>query len=154
LTQAFTFPAILLPAYIGAAFLLAFLLRKHGPESSWHYRGIVLVAGSVLAILCVALAVSSTPHLPGPQSGAANTTPSFEADMLVSRGSRVELWFNDWQHPPEGLPVVAGERHTYRFTQIPRDIRLVRFDPTDLPDARIVIYSLRLKIGDRIQRQF
>ena len=55
--------------------------------------------------------------------------------MLVSRGDRVELWFNDWQHPPEQLPVVAGERHTYRFTQIPRDIRLVRFDPTDLPEC-------------------
>lgn len=80
---------------------------------------------------------------------------SIEADMLLSNGNMVELYLNDWTtHPPERLPVLAGERHVYRFTRIRRDIRLVRLDPTDMPDADIVIYGLTVKVGDRVFRRF
>jgi hypothetical protein len=88
------------------------------------------------------------------QEDAYRSDASLEADMLVSGGNTVEVWINDWQHPSERLPVVAGQRQTYQFGRIPRDIHMIRFDPTDVPGARIVIYSLTLKIGDQTLRRF
>jgi hypothetical protein len=154
LTQAFTFPAIILPAFIGAALLLAMLFGRRGPESAWGYRDVLLRFGPALAIICVALAVFLIPrNLPDPKA-EAQFAPGCEVDMLVSRGNLVELWFNDWQHPSEQLPVVPGERHIYRFTKIPHNITLIRLDPTDAPDARIEVYSVALKVGDQVVRQF
>jgi hypothetical protein len=154
LTQALTFPAIILPAFIGAALLLAVLFGKRGPETEWRYRDILLRFGPALAILFTALAIFLLPRdLPDPKVEAARFAPSCEVDMLVSRGNVVELWFNDWQHPSEQLPVVPGERHIYRFTIVPRNITLIRLDPTDTPDARIEVYSVAVKVGDQVVRQ-
>lgn len=79
---------------------------------------------------------------------------SLEADLWVSGGNAVEVWFNDWEHPSERVPVLAGQRHIYQFGRVPRNIHLIRLDPTDVPGARIVIYSLTLKVGDETVRRF
>ena len=105
------------------------------------------------ASLCLALtlllaACGST------QQGSYRSDASLEADMFVSAGNTVELWFNDWEHPSERVPVAAGQRQTYQFGRIPRDIHLIRLDPTDVPGARIVIYSLTLKVGDETLKRF
>ena len=113
------------------------------------YRGILAVFCAVMAAYGAWLAALRF-GAPDPQKEAN----SIEVDMLVSRGNIVELWVNDWQHPPEDLPVVAGERHIYQFKKVPREVTLIRLDPTEQPDARIVIYSLAVKSGDRIVRQF
>jgi hypothetical protein len=102
-------------------------------------------------VLAVLLAVHDAFHL---LDEAARFLPSVEADMLVSRGNMVDLYLNDWDHPPERVPVAAGERHVYRFTHISRDIHLLRFDPTDVPGARIVIYGITVKLGNQPFRRF
>ena len=137
-----TFPGVILPAFVGLALLLA-VLR---PNLSWRYRDILVVVCVVLAAYCA---------LPRPRGeAAAKSEPAIEVDMLVSGGNMVELWVNDWQHPSEQLPVMAGERHVYRFKKVPGDITLLRLDPTEQPGARGVIYSLAVKAGDRILQQF
>ena len=154
MTQAFTFPAIILPAFIVAALFLAVRLARRGDGSPWRYRDFLLSFGVLLAMTFGVVAFLVLPERPNSKEQAARLAPVFEADMLVSRGNLVELWFNDWDHPSERVPVVPGERHVYRFTRVPRNISLVRFDPTDAPDARIVIYSLALKSGDQVVRRF
>ena len=154
LTQAVSFPAILLPAFIGTALLLAVLLRKRGPDTPWRYGEIVRAGCTVLALGCVGLAVWLPRHTPDPKPQAEVAAPCIEADMMVTRGNGVELWVNDWQHPAERLPVIAGQRHVYQFLRVPRHITLLRLDPTDVPDARIVIYRLTVKSGGETVRQF
>lgn len=121
----------------------------------WRYRDFLLSYGILAAIGFAGLAFLVVPrNLPDTKEVASRKAPVLEADMLVSRGDVVELWFNDWEHPSEKVPVVAGERHVYRFTNVPRKISLVRFDPTNAAGARIVIYALTLKTGDQVVRQF
>ena len=147
-----TFPAVILPAFIVVALFLAVVLRNRSAASPWRYRDILTALFTVLAIACAMLLARG---IPGPQRQAdTSSEPTIEVDMLVSRGGLVELWTNDWQHPSEKLPAVAGERHVYRFTNIPREISLIRLDPTELADARIVIYSLAVRAGNQIVRQF
>jgi hypothetical protein len=148
----FTFPGMILPAFAVVALLLAVLLRRRSPESPWRYRDILVGFCVVLAVCCALLVARGTP--PPREEAATRSEPGIEVDMLVSRGNMVELWVNDWQHPSERLPVIAGERHVYQFKQVPREITLIRLDPTEQPDARIVIYSLAVKAGDRVVRQF
>jgi hypothetical protein len=155
LTQALAFPAIILPAFIGAAVILAILFRHRHAETPWRYRDLVAAGCAALALGCAGLIISIVSRAHNAHADtAAGSTPSFEADMLVSGGNGVDLWFNDWQHPAERVPVVAGERHVYRFSTLPRDINLIRFDPTDVAGARIVIYSLTVKSGSRTLRNF
>ena len=151
-SQALTYPAFILPVFAGAALFFALLLRHRNLEKPWRYRDLAEIVCLVLAIGCVALAVFFLPPQGRPQAAVA--APVIEVDMQVSRGNKVDLYLNDWQHPPESLPVVAGQRHIYRFTQITSDITLLRLDPSDVADARTVIYSLTLKAGNQVLRQF
>ena len=77
-----------------------------------------------------------------------------EVDMMISRGNGVDLFLNDWQHPAERVEAVPGQRHIYRFGKVPREITLLRLDPTDLPDARIVIYGVAIRNRSQIFQQF
>ena len=147
-----TFPGVILPAFAMVALLLAVLLRHRSPDSPWRYRDILVAFCVVLAVGCVLLVARGVPPLQ--KEAAASSEPGIEVDMLVSRGNMVELWVNDWQHPSEQLPVIAGERHVYQFKKVPREITLIRLDPTEQPGARIVIFSLAVKAGDRVVRQF
>ena len=123
LTQASTFPAVVLPAFIVAAFFLAVLLRRRNGEPEWHYRDVVVAVSTMLALGCAALSVSFIPrNIPEPQEASA--APTIEVEMLISSGAGVDFYLNDWQHPPERVPVVADERHVYRFTKVPHDISL------------------------------
>jgi hypothetical protein len=121
------------------------------PKASSHARNLGVALTVCGAGLAVFLAVVGIPEPQGEGSAVAN---SIEADMLVSRGNAVELYLNDWEHPPERVPVVAGQRHIYRFTNLPRDITLVRLDPADVPDARMVIYRLTVKAGNQTFQTF
>jgi len=153
LTKALTFPTVIPLAYIGVAILLAVLLRGRNAESRWRYRDVAVALCMILALSCIGLALSLKPA----HTSAAEKTsePCIEVDMLVSRGNFVDVYLNDWQKSqPERAPVVAGKRHVYRFTRLPRDISLVRLDPTDLPDARFVIYSLTVKAEGQTIQQF
>ena len=136
-----------LPLHGGDLLTLATVKRQAGKSA--RYRVILGVFCGVMAAYGAWLAALRF-GAPDPQK----ETNSIEVDMLVSRGNIVELWVNDWQHPPEDLPVVVGERHVYQFKKVPREVTLIRLDPTEQPDARIVIYSLAVKSGDRIVRQF
>ena len=88
------------------------------------------------------------------QNQMARTGTALEVDMMVSHGKIVELWLNDWQHPSEKLPVIEGRRHVYRFLRLPGEINLLRLDPTDLPDARVVIYGVTVRGPTQIFQQF
>ena len=79
---------------------------------------------------------------------------SIEADMLVSRGTTVSLYVNDPNNILQQLAVVTGVRHIYRFEHIPHEITLLRLDPTDIADARIVIYSVTIKTGPQTFQRF
>ena len=109
---------------------------------------------NVLLACCVGLAVLFAVRIAA-NPDTVESGYSIEADMFLSHGHTVELYLNDWTtQPPERLPVMAGERHVYRFTHVRRDIRLVRLDPTDVRDAQMVIYGLTVKTGNRVFRRF
>src|ERR1019366_5818255 len=94
-----------------------------------------------LVVVCVVLAAYCA--LPRPRGeAAAKSEPAIEVDMLVSGGNMVELWVNDWQHPSEQLPVMAGERHVYRFKKVPGNITLLRLHATEHPGTRGGVYRL------------
>ena len=122
------------------------LLEREFPP---RYREMLLGPWGMLAI---ALMVAGVVVML--QGQAAGTDIGLEADMLITRGNTVELWFNDWQHPSEQLRVVAGERHIYRFDKIPREIHLLRLDPTDQPDTRIVLYGVTIKNRRQVFQKF
>jgi len=79
------------------------------------------------------------------QQAATDTDINIEVDMMVSRGYGVDLYLNDWQHPPERVPLIPGQRNVYRFVNVPREIGLLRLDPTDQPDAQIRIYGITIR---------
>jgi hypothetical protein len=143
LPQTFVFPGFVLPLFVIAALLMAVLVRLEG-RARLALLALTAVAGVGFAgSRIAAMRPAETPSVP----------PAIEVDMRVSRGTIVDLFVNDWQHPPERLPVAPGVRQVYRFSNVPRDIRLVRLDPTDLPDARIEIYSLKVKAGTLTVRE-
>src|SRR5579871_1038814 len=142
-----TFPALVLPAFIAAAFLLAMV--------SWRVRPPALSFALVLLLTCAAGGILLfRRHMPAAPQEAAGADACIEVDMLVSRGNTVDLFLNDWQHPPERVPVVPGQRHVYRFSKVPPNISLIRLDPTDVASARFVIYSVAVKSGSQVLRQF
>jgi hypothetical protein len=147
-----TFPAVILPAFICAALLLAILLHRRRAEIPWRYRDILAAFSGVLVVFCAMLAMEGIPR---PQAQPADKAEaSIEVDMLAASGRVVELWLNDWQHPSEQVPIVAGQRHVYRFRNVPREITLLRLDPSDERAAKIVIYSIAVKSAGRIVQQF
>jgi hypothetical protein len=136
------------------------MVRPPGPpgrqlDGHWTGRNKIAALCFALAVCCTGLAVfPAVRDTPNTQVETAGSAASIEVDMLVSHGNMVDLYLNDWQHPPERVPVVSGERHLYRFTHISRDIKLLRFDPTDVPGARIVIYHISVKAGNQTYREF
>jgi hypothetical protein len=152
LEQATTFPGVILPVFIVAVLVLAVVLRKYRPEKRWRYRDLVtagcLIASAVFIVLAISAEAVRQPQAP------AQAPPSIEVDMVVSDGNVVELWLNDWAHPSEKLTLVPHERHVYRFNNVPANISLVRLDPTEAERARIQIYSLTVKAGNRTVAQF
>ena len=81
-----------------------------------------------------------------------HSQPGIEVDMQISRGTFVELFLNDLD--PYRQPAAAGERHVYRFEKLPYNITRLRLDPTEQSDAQIAIYSVTVKSGERVVRQF
>jgi len=110
------FSGVGLPAFIAVALLFAIWPRLRGRAGL-----------AALAMVCVGAAgwMLLQHRTPPTTSGA----PSIEVDLRVSRGEMMELWVNDWQHPPERVHVMAGTRHVYRFTNVPRTVTLLRLDP-------------------------
>jgi hypothetical protein len=142
LTQALSFPAIVLPAFVATALLLSVV----------RFRNTLAAASAALALACCALAMMQLRD--PPQSPAPASSASIEADMLVTRGNSVELWVNDWQHPSERVSLVPRERHVYKFNSVPQNITLLRLDPTDVSDAHITLYGLTVKLGNQTVHQF
>jgi hypothetical protein len=63
-------------------------------------------------------------------------------DARISGGSRFILYCNDVWSAPQQLTVIAGEWRTYQF-KVPRTLRSLRFDPTELSGANAEIRSVK-----------
>lgn len=135
------------PVYVAVVMIAvaAVLLRRHIQE---HYERILTAAW--FAALATA-AGAGTVYL---QQKGADMTTAIEVDMLASRGNFVEVYLNGNGREPKRLPLVLNERHIYRFEDLPTSITLVRLDPTNANDARIVLYGFRFKAGNRVLREF
>ena len=143
------FPAILLPCFIALALLLAILLRKGCPDLPRRYRD--MLTASWCVFLVAVLAAAGIYSL---RQQIIRTEVSIEADMLINRGTLVELFLNDLQLDPYRQLAVPGQRHVYRYEKLPHEITLLRFDPTEQADARIVIYSITVKSGNQVFRKY
>jgi hypothetical protein len=131
------------------ALLLAILLRKGCPDLPRRYRDILLSRWSILlTVLLSAAAVYYVKHT------IATSDVSVEVDMTVSRGTLVELFVNDLSLPAYRQQAYLGQRHLYRFEKLPHFLTLLRLDPSEQADARVEIYSITVKSGDWIVKQF
>ena len=150
--QELAYPAIILPIFIALALLLAILLGLFGKYRDRPGGRSAGQGTRPTYILLVALLMAGGMFYA--QRAGSGVAVSVDADMTVGRGNLVELFLNDLQLQPYRLPIVAGQRHVYHFENLPHKITLLRLDPTEAPNAQVVIYGLTVMSGDRVIRQF
>jgi hypothetical protein len=155
--QELAYPAIILPIFIVLALLLAILLRRPsedrpgGRSAGQGTRPTNILAAPWCPWLVAVLMAGAILYA---QRAGAGVAVTLDADMTVGRGNLVELFLNDLQLQPYRLPIVAGQRHVYRFENLPHKITLLRLDPTEAPNSQVVIYGLTVMSGNRVVRQF
>jgi hypothetical protein len=155
--QELAYPAIILPIFIALALLLAVLLRRlnedrpGGRSAGQGTRPTNILAASWFPWLVALLMAGGMFYA---QRAGAGVAVTVDADMMVGRGNLVELFLNDPQLQPYRASIVAGQRHVYRFENLPHKITLLRLDPTEAPNSQVVIYGLTVMSGNRVFRQF
>jgi hypothetical protein len=147
--QELAFPGIIFPCFVALAILMAILFRKGFPDLPPRYRDSLMSWWSL--VLAVLVAAGGIYYL---RERVVNTQISIEVDMEVGRGNLVELYLNDLRLDPYRTQVLEGRRHVYRFDKLPHEITLLRLDPTEQRDTRVIIYSITVKSGDRVVREF
>jgi hypothetical protein len=104
----------------------------------------------VLGLLTFA-AAATTVYLQGHR---ANSDIRVDVDMMASGGKVVEMWMNNLEDMPQKIRVVPGQRRIYTFRQVPQHLMLLRLDPTDAANMRIVVYGIAVKNDRQIFAQF
>lgn len=84
----------------------------------------------------------------------ASERAALEVDMMVSTGDIVDVYLNGNYAEPKRLLAVPKERRVYRFEGMPQHIGLMRLDPTNANAAHVVLYSVRMKSGEQVLREF
>ena len=71
-----------------------------------------------------------------------------DVDAAVSDGDYIQVFPNDQEkNPPVRLPLIAGTRHTYHFTELPDQLTRLRVDPTNVPNATVQVFSVEIFRG-------
>ena len=74
---------------------------------------------------------------------------TLRVDLAVSAGQVIQVFVNDTSREPLRASIIPGVRHTYEFPGIVEDVNMLRFDPTDIGDADVVIHSVELVAASR-----
>ena len=129
------------------------MTRKRVPSISIWTRHVPAI--TVRPIVLVAhVALTCALGLVAAVYGLTPVPARVDVDLTVSAGTTVALFVNDLARPPQVLPLVPGERHTYRFEGIVENITMLRVDPTDVSGATIDFHSITVVGADGIQAQF
>ena len=75
---------------------------------------------------------------------AGNERVDLMIDAQVSAGHNFEVYTNG-SGEPLVLPIIPSKRQVYTFKNIPSQISTLRLDPTDVPYAEVMIYSLQIQ---------
>lgn len=79
---------------------------------------------------------------------------TLEFDAEIDRGNYMELYFNERWPDYIVQDVLPGVRNSYVFHGLPSKLFALRLDPTNVAQARVRIYAIRIKRGARTLQEY
>lgn len=104
----------------------------------------VCMAAFILVAGCKRPASEPVDNRPVPLGDAAPVSGAVIVTAKISGGTRFICYANDNWAAPQQTPVVAGEWREYKFV-LPAQVRSLRFDPTEAPNAQAEIRGVRFE---------